>query len=119
MCKRSSWRFPLGADRFTLACVVIPALNAIHFRSADRNGEISVRGTDGGRNASDGAKKGGGFMREICKRCGWSRSRMRDSCYCTKFGIIIGYSKVSCDSFKEEDGEQVQRKENGGRRKGV
>ena len=58
-------------------------------------------------------------MREVCKKCAHGKSRTRDSCYCTLYGIIIGYSKIRCDGFKEGESEQVQRKENRSGRESV
>ena len=47
-------------------------------------------------------------MRGICRKCEHGKRKTRDSCYCVKYGITIGYSKVSCDGYKEEKNEQIQ-----------
>ena len=49
---------------------------------------------------------------KICPKCIYATKKFMESCYCTKYGITIGYSKTSCVSFKEAESEQVQRKEN-------
>lgn len=55
-------------------------------------------------------------MKKVCKDCEHSKDRFCDSCYCTKYGMIIGYSKEYCVSYKPERGkdvEQVRSKEDG------
>lgn len=50
----------------------------------------------------------------ICKTCRNARDQFGRSCYCIKYGIIIGYSKTKCDGFERgSDGEQIQGAENG------
>ena len=47
-----------------------------------------------------------------CMRCRNARDRFGESCYCTLYGIIIGYSKESCRGF-EDDAYKVWEQENG------
>ena len=47
--------------------------------------------------------------REICRECKNARDRYGGSCYCVKYGIIIGYSKRECRGFERE---QVPQPEN-------
>lgn len=45
----------------------------------------------------------------VCDGCSWAKNRDNGACYCTKYGIIIGYPKLWCmgrDGSKED--EQVQ-----------
>lgn len=37
-----------------------------------------------------------------CLDCQHARQRFRESCYCIKYGITIGYGKVSCEGYKDE-----------------
>ena len=38
----------------------------------------------------------------LCMKCEHAKQRFRESCYCTKYGIIIGYSKTICGGFERE-----------------
>ncbi len=49
---------------------------------------------------------------QVCQKCVYATKKFRESCYCTKYGMTIGYSKISCVSFKEDESEQVQCEEN-------
>ena len=42
-------------------------------------------------------------QKEVCKDCANSQKRFGDSCYCTLYGIIIGYSKTECKGWKHEE----------------
>ena len=44
-----------------------------------------------------------------CVDCEFARNKFRDSCYCVKYGITIGYHKVSCGGYVRE---QVHEPEN-------
>lgn len=48
---------------------------------------------------------------EICRRCKHAKDRFGASCYCTKYGIVIGYSKRDCGGFELE---QIRQQENNG-----
>ena len=39
-----------------------------------------------------------------CLDCYYARQKFRESCYCIRFGIIIGYSKKECSGYKKEEG---------------
>lgn len=55
-----------------------------------------------------------GTVTEVCRTCRNAKDQFGKSCYCIKYGIIIGYSKVQCDGFERgSGGEQVQSAENG------
>ena len=41
-------------------------------------------------------------IREVCKSCDYANPKHSAQCYCTKYGIIIGYSKTECRGFKNE-----------------
>ena len=45
---------------------------------------------------------------EICRACKHAKDKHNGSCYCTQYGIIIGYSKTQCRGFERE---QVQEPE--------
>lgn len=47
-------------------------------------------------------------MKKVCKDCEYSKDRFKESCYCTKYGIIIGFSKEYCVSYKPERGKGVE-----------
>jgi hypothetical protein len=38
----------------------------------------------------------------VCLNCHWARQKFRESCFCVKYGITIGYSKISCKGWKRE-----------------
>lgn len=38
--------------------------------------------------------------REICRTCEHAKERFGDSCYCTLYGMIIGFSKHECRGWK-------------------
>lgn len=38
----------------------------------------------------------------VCVKCEHAKQKHNDSCYCVKYGIIIGYGKVSCDGYEDE-----------------
>jgi len=46
----------------------------------------------------------------VCLSCKHAKQKFRESCYCVKYGITIGYSKLDCGGYERE---QVWRKENG------
>ena len=48
------------------------------------------------------------MMKKVCRDCEHSKDRFNDSCYCKKYGIIIGYSKEYCVSYRPERGEEVE-----------
>ena len=37
-----------------------------------------------------------------CMNCEWAKSKFRESCYCVKYGIVIGYTKITCKGWKHE-----------------
>ena len=46
-------------------------------------------------------------MKDVCRTCKYAKDKGHNSCYCVKYGIIIGYSKTHCVSheFAKEDQE--------------
>ena len=55
-------------------------------------------------------------MKDVCRDCRHAKDKGRDSCYCTKYGIIIGYSKIYCVSYEPgrgDDSEQIRKHEDG------
>ena len=38
-----------------------------------------------------------------CLDCEYAKQKFRESCYCTQYGIIIGYSKRECKGYKKEE----------------
>ena len=55
-------------------------------------------------------------MKEVCRDCIHAKDKGRNSCYCTKYGIIIGYSKIYCVSHEPgrgDDSEQIRKHEDG------
>ena len=46
----------------------------------------------------------------VCPSCKWAKQKNRESCYCVKYGIIIGYSKIEC---RGHEVEQVSEYQNG------
>ena len=38
-----------------------------------------------------------------CTDCQYAKQKFRDSCYCTRYGIIIGYSKKDCKGWEKEN----------------
>ena len=46
----------------------------------------------------------------LCPSCKFAKDRFRESCYCVKYGIVIGYSKKECRGYKLE---QVRKHTNG------
>lgn len=38
----------------------------------------------------------------LCPKCEHARQKFRESCFCTQYGIIIGYSKTICGGFERE-----------------
>ena len=57
-------------------------------------------------------------QQEICRSCAYAKHRFGGSCYCVKYGYIIGYSKKECRGY-EHDTEQVREQKVGVRRAGV
>ena len=50
----------------------------------------------------------------ICKTCRNARDQFGRSCYCIRYGIIIGYSKIKCDGYERgANREQIPGAENG------
>ena len=49
----------------------------------------------------------------ICMKCRFARDRFRESCYCTKYGIIIGYSKKECRGYETDAYKVWQCQDNG------
>lgn len=41
-------------------------------------------------------------QRKVCMECKHGKQRSGESCYCTLYGIIIGYSKTQCEGFERE-----------------
>ena len=39
----------------------------------------------------------------VCLDCEYAKQKFRESCYCTRYGIIIGYSKMECTGYKKEE----------------
>jgi hypothetical protein len=37
-----------------------------------------------------------------CLSCKYAKQRFKESCYCVKYGITIGYSKDSCRGWVRE-----------------
>ena len=46
--------------------------------------------------------------REICRECAYAKEKRGGACYCTKYGIIIGYSKEQCRGYAREQVRQPQ-----------
>lgn len=55
-------------------------------------------------------------MKEVCRDCKYAKEKSGRSCYCTKYGIIIGYGKIHCVSYEPKRGsdrvEVHERKDN-------
>ena len=49
--------------------------------------------------------------REICRNCRHARDRFGGSCYCIKYGYIIGFSKKECRGYEHHEREQVRKPE--------
>ena len=48
-------------------------------------------------------------MKEVCRDCKYAKDKAGQSCYCTKYGMIIGYGKIYCVSYERgSDREQVR-----------
>lgn len=47
------------------------------------------------------------YKKEVCKSCEFAKEKFANSCYCIKYGIIIGYSKEQCRGY-----EQVRQQKN-------
>jgi hypothetical protein len=45
----------------------------------------------------------------VCANCAYAKQKFRESCYCTHYGITIGYGKIDCRGWKRE---QVSQPEN-------
>ena len=45
----------------------------------------------------------------VCISCRFARQQFRESCYCTKYGITIGYSKTECKGYESDDYEIWER----------
>ena len=45
-------------------------------------------------------------MTQICTECANARQKFQESCFCVKYGIIIGYSKTNCPGFDPEESEE-------------
>lgn len=43
-----------------------------------------------------------GYGRPLCAECKHGKDRYKTSCYCVKYGIMIGYSKRECRGFESE-----------------
>ena len=41
-------------------------------------------------------------MKEVCRTCGHAKDKGWNSCYCVKYGMIIGYGKIYCVSYEPE-----------------
>ena len=55
-------------------------------------------------------------VKKVCGDCKHAKDRSGNACYCTKYGIIIGYGKNTCFSFEPKrgsDGEQVRQQKDG------
>ena len=52
-----------------------------------------------------------------CKSCVYARDRWRDSCYCTRYGVILYHGKRMCKGYEgmgvSEPGE-IREPKNGG-----
>lgn len=48
---------------------------------------------------------------EKCRECAYAKNRFGGSCYCVKYGYVIGYAKTECRGFERE---QVQKPQNNG-----
>lgn len=44
----------------------------------------------------------------VCLECEHARQKFKESCYCVKYGIIIGYSKTECRGFEREQVPQPE-----------
>ena len=51
-------------------------------------------------------------QKEICRDCDYAKHRFGGSCYCVKYGYIIGYSKTECRGY-ENGKEQIREQEVG------
>ena len=67
------------------------------------------------RDAYENGQKRGKEMKAVCLDCKYAKDKAGKSCYCTKFGIIIGYSKIACAFHKERgaDREQIPQRKDG------
>ena len=55
-------------------------------------------------------------MKDVCRDCRHAKDKGHNSCYCVKYGIIIGYGKAHCVSYEPgrgEDREQVRSEKDG------
>lgn len=41
-------------------------------------------------------------QKKVCMECKYGKQRTCESCFCTLYGIIIGYSKTNCEGYKRE-----------------
>lgn len=48
-------------------------------------------------------------VNKLCLDCEHGKQRFKGSCYCTKYGFIIGYPKSECRGYERE---QVQESKN-------
>lgn len=42
-------------------------------------------------------------VKEICRDCKFARDKYGGSCYCVKYGIVIGYSKRNCVGYERNE----------------
>ena len=39
--------------------------------------------------------------KNLCNTCKCAKDKFRESCYCTKYGIIITYGKAECRGYEQ------------------
>lgn len=49
-------------------------------------------------------------QKKICMECQYAKHKFQESCYCSLYGITIGYSKTKCEGYEHE---QVRQPEDG------
>lgn len=50
-------------------------------------------------------------MIDVCRRCKHAKDKGHNSCYCVKYGIIIGYGKTHCVSYEPGRGDDIGKEE--------
>ena len=45
---------------------------------------------------------------KICLECRHGRQRFSESCYCVRYGYIIGYSKTECRGYERDEVSQPE-----------
>ena len=50
-------------------------------------------------------------VKEVCRDCKYARDKYGGSCYCVKYGIVIGYSKKVCVGYERDE---IRKQKDGG-----